>query len=376
MAELASMVHVPFYDLRPSHEPLKDRLLAEIGALVDSNAYTNGPHVAAFEHAWADYCGVEHCVGVASGLDALRLALIAAGIERGDEVIVPANTFIATFEAVSEIGATPVPVDITFDDYNIDPDAASSAITRRTRYLIPVDLYGQLCDAKAIRRVAADAGIEVIEDAAQAHGATRDGIAAGSIGRAAAFSFYPAKNLGAFGDAGALVTSDGTLADAVRALREHGQRAKYRHELEGFTARLDTIQALVLLHKLELLDEWNEQRRSIASAYDVGLADVGELVLPPRPNGSDPVWHLYVVRTGDPDALAEFLAQRGIGTGRHYPEPPHLSSAYSWLGYKEGAFPVAETVCRQGLSLPMFPGLSERQVEAVVESVRDFFAGG
>jgi dTDP-4-amino-4,6-dideoxygalactose transaminase len=375
MTGLASILTVPFYNLRPSHEPLKERLLAEIGVLVDSNAYTNGPHVAAFERAWADYCGVEHCVGLASGLDALRLALIAAGIERGDEVIVPANTFIATFEAVSQTGATPVPVDITFDDYNIDPDAASAAITRRTRYLIPVDLYGQLCNAKAVRRLAAGTGVDIIEDAAQAHGATRDGIAAGSIGRAAAFSFYPAKNLGAFGDAGALVTSDGALADAVGALREHGQRAKYRHELEGFTARLDTIQALVLLHKLERLDEWNEERRSIARAYDGGLADVGDLVLPPRPEGSDPVWHLYVVRTGDPDALAEFLAQRGIGTGRHYPEPPHLSSAYAWLGYKQGDFPVAETVCRQGLSLPMFPGLTERQVEAVVEAVRDFFAG-
>ncbi len=376
MGELASIPRVPFYDLRPSHEAIKDGLLGELGELIDSNAYTNGPQVSAFEDAWGDYCGVAHCVGVGSGLDALRLGLIAAGVERGDEVIVPAHTFVATFEAVTQTGATPVPSDITFDDYNVDPQAAAAALTPNTRFIVPVDIYGQVCDVAALCRVAASAGIELIEDACQAHGATRDGILAGSAGRAAAFSFYPAKNLGAFGDAGALVTSDPSLAQDVRALREHGQRTKYHHAREGFTARLDTIQAVVLLRKLELLDEWNEERRRIANAYQYGLSGLGDLALPNVPTGSNPVWHLYVVRTRNPEALQTFLARRGIGTGRHYPEPPHLSDAYSWLGYKEGDFPIAETACRQVLSLPMFPGLTESNVEAVIEGVTAFFNGG
>ncbi len=340
MSEAASIVRTPFYDLRPSHDPIKDDLLSDLSDLIDANTYTNGPHVATFEDAWARYCGAPYCVGVASGLDALRLGLIAAGIEPGDEVVVPAHTFAATFEAVTQVGGKPAPVDISFSDYNLDPDAVAAAVTRRTRFVVPVHLYGQLCDVRAIRSVATKAGVDIIEDACQAHGATRDGIAAGSTGCAAAFSFYPAKNLGAFGDAGALVTNDEKLATEVRALREHGQRAKYRHDREGFTARLDTIQALVLLHKLDRLDEWNDERRRIAAAYTDALAGLGDVVLPSTPEGSEPVWHLYVIRTADPDALAGFLAERGIGTGRHYPEPPHLSAAYTWLGYKRGDFPV------------------------------------
>jgi dTDP-4-amino-4,6-dideoxygalactose transaminase len=376
MSEVASPLRVPFYDLGPSHEPLRQRLRAELDALIDANCYTNGPHVAAFEQAWATYCGTERCVGVASGLDALRLALVACGIERGDEVIVPAHTFAATFEAVSQAGGVPVPADISLVDYNLDPAAAAAAITARTRFILPVHLYGQMCDVQALSSLAGRAGVELIEDACQAHGATRDGIRAGSVGRGAAFSFYPAKNLGAFGDAGALVTDDPQLADDVEALREHGQRAKYRHDLEGYTARLDTIQALVLLQKLTLLDEWNEERRRIASAYDNGLSGVGDLVLPTRAPGSNPVWHLYVVRTSDPEALASFLSARGIGTGRHYPEPPHLSRAYSWLGHRPGDFPNSETASAGVLSLPLFPGMSEAHVTAVVDSVGRFFDGG
>lgn len=376
MSELAAMVHVPFYDLRPSHEPIRRRILDALSELIDSNAYTNGPHVTAFEAAWASYCGSDNCVGLASGLDALRLALIAAGLEPRDEVIVPAQTFAATFEAVTQAGGTPVPVDISFDDYNIDPSAAAAAINPRTRFILPVDLYGQLCDAVALRTTAAGAGIELIEDACQAHGAARDGIRAGSVGRAGAFSFYPAKNLGAFGDAGALVTSDSRLANDVITLREHGQRAKYHHDREGFTARLDTIQALVLLQKLELIDEWTEMRRSIAEDYNRALAGVGDLVLPPCPEGSHPVWHLYVVRTADPQRLGDFLASRGIGTGRHYPEPPHLSAAYARLGYTEGSFPLAEVLSREALSLPIFPGLAESQLEAVTKAIVDYFDGG
>ena len=251
MPETAATISVPFLDLGHSHEPLKDSLLAEFEQLIDSNAFINGPQVEAFEQAWAAYCGAERCVGVASGLDALRLALIAAGIEQGDEVIVPAHTFVATFEAVTQAGGIPVPVDVSMKDYNLDLSATAAAISPRTRFLMPVHLYGQLCDLHALGRVATGAGVTTIEDACQAHGATRAGIRPGEKTLAAAFSFYPGKNLGAMGDAGALVTNDQWLADRVAALREHGQRAKYRHVLEGYTARLDTIQAIVLLRKLD-----------------------------------------------------------------------------------------------------------------------------
>lgn len=376
MPETAATISVPFLDLGHSHEPLKDSLLAEFEQLIDSNAFINGPQVEAFEQAWAAYCGAERCVGVASGLDALRLALIAAGIEQGDEVIVPAHTFVATFEAVTQAGGIPVPVDVSMKDYNLDLSATAAAISPRTRFLMPVHLYGQLCDLHALGRVATGAGVTTIEDACQAHGATRAGIRPGEKTLAAAFSFYPGKNLGAMGDAGALVTNDQWLADRVAALREHGQRAKYRHVLEGYTARLDTIQAIVLLRKLDRLDEWNNERRAIASEYQNRLRDVGDLSLPPVPAGSEPVWHLYVVRTGSPTSLAEFLARRGIGTGRHYPEPPHLSEAYSGLGYREGQFPITERIAREALSLPIFPGMTGKQVDAVIDAVTAFFDNG
>lgn len=376
MAETAVRIRVPFLDLSSSHEPLKAALLRQFGDLIDTNAFINGPQVAAFERAWAEYCGVGHCVGVASGLDALRLGLIAAGIERGEEVIVPANTFAATFEAVTQAGGVPVPADVLWEDYNLDPEAVAAAVTPRTRLVLPVHLYGQLCDVHRLRSVAATAGIEILEDACQAHGATRDGFGAGSIGLAGAFSFYPGKNLGAMGDAGALVTNDEELVARMRALREHGQRAKYRHELDGYTARLDTIQAIVLLEKLPRLDAWNDQRREVAHLYSSSLAGIGDLVLPGTADDSQPVWHLYVIRTEKPEALAGFLAERGIATGRHYPEPPHLSKAFSALGYRAGSFPVTETVAAQGLSLPIYPGLTPEAVEIVVEAIAAFFDRG
>jgi dTDP-4-amino-4,6-dideoxygalactose transaminase len=232
-----------------------------------------------------------------------------------------------------------------------------------------------MADLRALRQIAGLHDVVLVEDAAQAHGASRDGIRAGTAGRASAFSFYPGKNLGAMGDAGALTTADGAMADEVRARREHGQRAKYRHDLQGYTARLDTVQALVLLHKLRLLNEWNDSRREIAGLYDVLLDGLGDLSLPPVPAGSEPVWHLYVVRTPSADALARFLAERGIGTGRHYPEPPHLSEAYAALGYRQGQFPVAEQLAREGISLPIFPGMTREQVEAVAAGVAEFFNG-
>ncbi len=365
---------VPFLDLRPMHAPLVDDVLADLGDVIETGQFINGPQVAAFESAFAEYIGTSHCVGMSSGLDALRIALLAEALEAGSEVIVPANTFVATLEAVTQAGLVPVPSDVLDDDYGLDPDAVEAAVGTRTQAILPVHLYGQPADMRALVAVGERHKLAVFEDAAQAHGASRDGLRAGVAGLAAAFSFYPGKNLGAMGDAGALVTDDETLAERARALREHGQRSKYVHELEGYTARLDTFQAVVLLHKLPHLDGWNAQRATVASSYRAGLAGVGDLRLPETPDGSTPVWHLYVVRTAEPERLAEFLRERGIGTGRHYPIPPHLSAAYASLGYREGAFPVSESLARECLSLPMFPGLSEAQADAVIEAVKEYFA--
>jgi dTDP-4-amino-4,6-dideoxygalactose transaminase len=369
-------IRVPFLDLGPTHADLKARILADISTLIDEGAFTNGPQVAEFEDAFAAYCGRTACVGVASGLDALRLGLLAAGIEAGDEVIVPANTFVATLEAVLQAGGRPVLVDVTEDDYNLDVKAAASSIGDRTRFVLPVHLYGQLADMRAILALADRHGLHVIEDACQAHGAARDGLRAGATGLAAAFSFYPAKNLGAFGDAGALVADDEELATRVRMLREHGQREKYRHELEGYTARLDTIQAIALLHKLPLLDSWNEQRRAAAARYAALLDGVGDLRLPPVAPGSEPVWHAFLVRAAEPERLATHLANRGIQTGRHYPEPPHRAVAYAQLGYAQGEFPVTEALAAELLSLPIFPGIAEEQIDAVVGAVGDYYRRG
>ena len=367
---------VPFLDLSRVHEPLKRSLLDDISDLIDSSAFSNGPHVERFERDYAAYCRASHCVGVANGLDALRLSLIATGIEPGDEVIVPAQTFAATFEAISQAGGVPVIVDVGPSDYNLDVDAVAAAVTPRTRFLLPVHLYGQMADMRALSRLASRTGLQIVEDACQAHGAERDGLRAGAVGRAGAFSFYPSKNLGAMGDAGAVVTHDEELARRLRVLREHGQSRKHRYETEGYTSRLDTIQALVLLRKLPLLDGWNAERAETAAFYTEALNLVGDLRLPPVPAGSNPVWYVYVVATTDPAALATFLGRRGIASGRHYPEPPHLSPAYASLGHARGAFPVAEDLSDSLLSLPLFPGISEEQLTRVVDAVRAYFDGG
>jgi dTDP-4-amino-4,6-dideoxygalactose transaminase len=364
---------VPFLSLRTQHESLKAELLRDFSELIDTGAFTNGPAVAAFEFAFSAYTSTKTCVGMASGLDALRLALIAAGLGQGAEVLLPANTFVATAEAVSQAGGIPVLVDASESDLNLDPDALQAAITSRTGAFLPVHLYGQMADMRAIKEIAARVGVPVIEDACQAHGAVRDGLRAGRAGLASAFSFYPGKNLGAMGDAGALVSDDFELAERARALREHGQSAKYEHDLEGYTARLDTIQALVLLRKLELLDDWNQQRRRIADHYMAGLSGLGDLQLPPIPANSEPVWHLFVVRTERPERLATFLREEGIQTGRHYPTPIHLTASYAHLGYGAGSFPVSEALARECLSVPIFPGMSEGQTEAVISAIRRYF---
>jgi dTDP-4-amino-4,6-dideoxygalactose transaminase len=372
----ATAVQVPFLDLRPVHAGLREAILAELGEVLDDAAFVNGPQVAAFEREFADYTGTAHCVGLASGLDALRLALAALELEPGDEVIVPASTFVATAEAVTQAGGRLRLADVREDDYGLDPEAAAAAVSSRTRALVPVHLYGQMADVQALGALARRNGLALVEDAAQAHGAARDGLRAGQAGVAAGFSFYPGKNLGAMGDAGALTTGDAALAERVRALREHGQRRKYVHEWEGWTARLDTFQAVVLRHKLARLEGWNAERSAAARAYAAGLAGVGDLRLPAVPAGSLPVWHLYVVRTAEPERLAASLRERGIGTGRHYPVPVHLAPAYARLGHREGAFPVSEALARECLSLPIFPGLTEEQVSAVLDAVRAFFDRG
>lgn len=366
---------VPFVDLGLLHAPIETELQFEIAELVGSGRFVNGPQVAAFEEAFADWCGAAHCVGTASGLDALRLALVAIGLEQGDEVVIPAMTFVATAEAVTQAGGRPVLVDISESDWNLDPAAAEAAVSDRTRVLLPVHLYGQMAAMGPLVGVSRRRGPAIVEDACQAHGAERDGARAGTVGEASAFSFYPAKNLGAMGDAGAVLTSDGDLAELVRVLREHGQRTKYHHDVEGWTSRLDTIQALVLLLKLPALAAGNEDRRLAAAFYDDALEGVGDLATPPVPAGSSPVWHLYVVRTADPEALGAHLAEHGVSSGRHYPIPVHLTAAYESLGYRRGAFPVAEALADECLSLPIFPGITEEQLETATRAVRDYFAG-
>jgi len=357
------------------HAPIEGDVLDDVRGLLESGAFANGPQVKVFEAAFAEYCGTRECVGVASGLDALRLGLEALGLEPGDEVLVPAMTFVATFEAVSQAGGVPVPVDVSAADFGMDPALAAAAIGSRTRFVMPVHLYGRLANMVALNELAEAHGLTVLADACQAHGASRDGVRAGAEGAAAAFSFYPGKNLGAMGDAGALTTDDEELAATVRALREHGQRAKYEHDSIGWTARLDTVQAAFLLRKLPLLDGWNEERRAAADLYAAELDGVGDVVLPDVSDRGQ-VWHLFVIRTADPAGLAGHLAERGIGSGRHYPEPPHLSRAYAHLGRPAGSFPVAEAVAREALSLPIFPGITELELEQVVEGVRSWFPVG
>jgi dTDP-4-amino-4,6-dideoxygalactose transaminase len=367
-------VHVPFVDLRPVSSAVKERVLSRVSRTLDKGDFLNGDAVGEFERRFAEYVGLNHCVGVASGLDALRLSLLASGLAPGDGVIVPAATFAATFEAVLQAGGTPVIVDVGEVDYNLDVRQAESAAAAGASHLMPVHLYGQLADMRALSSIAQQHGVQIVEDACQAHGASRDGVSAGRTSHAAAFSFYPSKNLGAMGDAGALVTDDERLESVARALRVHGETRKYHHEHIGYTARLDTIQAIVLLEKLPFLDEWNRQRQAAARFYTQSLSGLESVRLPSEPEGSTSVWHLYVVRVSDPDRLAAFLAARGIHTGRHYPEPVHLSPAYRHLGFAPGDFPMAEALAREGLSLPLYPGISETQLGAVCQAVVDYFA--
>jgi dTDP-4-amino-4,6-dideoxygalactose transaminase len=367
---------VPFVDLFDVHASLKPTLLTAISALIDTGTFIDGPQVKEFEQAFAAQCGARHVVGMANGTDALRLALLAAGIRRGDGVIVPAMTFVATFEAVAQAGGVPVVVDVSAADYCLDPEETAAAATRHTRFVLPVHLYGQMADTRRLSQLARDYSLTLVEDACQAHGAIRDGVPSGTAGAAGVFSFYPSKNLGALGDAGALVTDDSELADRARAMARHGQRVPDRHELEGYTSRLDTLQALVLLEKLPMLARWNAERREAARFYSAALAGVGDLILPPVAPGSEPVWHLYVVRSRCARDLADFLRARKISTKRHYPACPHETAAFAWVETGRRRFRVAEALAHNSLSLPIFAGITRTQLEIVVEAVADFFGHG
>jgi dTDP-4-amino-4,6-dideoxygalactose transaminase len=393
--------HISFLDLITPHAELKQELCEVFSAALATAGFVGGPMVEDFERDFAEYCETRHCIGVSSGTDALRFALIAAGIGRGEVVVTAPNTFIATAEAISQAGGTPEFVDVDEATLNMDAgklmeyvkcgcvfDRGSGILTSRkfgrpVRAIIPVHLYGQMAEMDPILELAANYNLTVIEDACQAHGAKyfsrkeQQWKKAGSMGRAAAFSFYPGKNLGACGEGGAVVTNDDSLANQIRMLRDHGQVRKYYHDIEGYNGRLHSIQAGVLRIKLKHLDAWNAQRRECARRYAELLGSVeGYIRLPYEPKWSQAVYHLYVIRAPERDRIQQQLASANIGTGIHYPIPLHLQKAYRFLGYGEGDFPVAEAAARDGLSLPMYAGLSaEQQCAVAIEVSRALPAG-
>jgi dTDP-4-amino-4,6-dideoxygalactose transaminase len=368
---------VPFVDLQAQYRAIKAEVDEAIRRVLDSSAFILGREVEAFERAFADYVGARECVGVSNGTAAIQLALTACGVGAGDEVIVPANTFFATAEAVSTAGATPVFVDCAPLTYNIDAAKIEAAVTPRTRAVIPVHLYGQPADLDAVFETAARHNLMVIEDAAQAHGARYKGKRVGARGRASCFSFYPGKNLGAYGEGGAVVTDDAEVARRVRMLRDHGSEQKYRHEIIGYNFRLEGIQGAVLNVKLRHLDGWNELRRAHAACYRELLAPLeaaGALTLPHEAADVEHVYHLFVIQSDARDALQRHLSGAGVQTGIHYPVPVHLQPAYASLKYKEGDFPHAESQSRRVLSLPMFAELTGQQIKYVADAVADFYA--
>lgn len=362
-------MHVPFLDLGRLHQSIREPLDAAYRRVMDSGWFIMGPELEAFEAEFAQYCEVKHCIGVGNGLEALHLLLRAYGIGPGDEVIVPSNTFIATWLAVSQCGATPVPVEPDVNTHNIDPALIAAAITRRTRAIMPVHLYGQPADMDPVNEIAAKNGLVVIEDAAQAQGARYKGRRVGSLGHAAATSFYPGKNLGALGDGGAVLTNDDAIADKVRQLRNYGSKIKYQHDLAGYNSRLDEMQAAFLRSKLAVLDDWNAKRREIADQYSVLLANAN-IVLPHVPEYAESVWHLYVIRSKQRDALKAHLEKYGVSTVIHYPIPPHRQTCYQ--GYESQSLPIAEMLAGEVLSLPMFSELDEAEVDRVVTAVLGF----
>lgn len=364
-------MNVPFLDLKPGSEELDHSLKAAFHRVVASGRYVLGAEVESFERGWADYVGAKHCVGVASGLDALHLSLRTMGVGPGAEVIVPSHTFIATWLAVTHAGATPVPVEPDPQTYNLDPDRLEGALTPRTRAILPVHLYGQPAAMEAILGVARAHGLLVLDDAAQAHGACYKEKRIGALCDATAWSFYPGKNLGAFGDAGAVTTNDFELAARLRSLRNYGSSSKYINEQLGYNSRLDELQAAMLAVKLRYLDDWNDHRRMIAERYLAELADL-DIGLPKVPGWATPAWHLFVIRIRSRDELQRHLGSEGVGTLIHYPVPPHRQGAYVSMGLAEGSFPITEAIHRQVLSLPIGPHLQQAEVERVISAIRSF----
>lgn len=365
-------VGVPFVDLKVQHAEVAAEVLDGFAEVLEAGDYIGGGAVWAFEEEYAAFCGVRHCIGVGNGTDALELALRALGVGHGDEVVVPAATFIATAEAVLRAGARPVFADVDDETLLLDPGDVERVVTDRTRAVVPVDLHGQVAPFEQLSISLSDRGIAVLEDGAQSQGATRHGRRAGSFGRVAATSFYPGKNLGAYGDGGAVLTDDDDLAEQVRLLGAHGSAVKYVHTSVGFNSRLDTLQAVVLRAKLRRLPGWNAQRREAAARYDSLLDGIPALRLPTTLDGNEHVWHLYVVRVTDAspigrDEVLRRLHAEGIGAGVHYPVPVHLTPALSMLGHRPGDLPVSERAASQMLSLPMFPGITQAQQTRVAE---------
>lgn len=364
---------IPFVDLTRQHLPILNSLTESFETAVKASSFIMGEGVSSFENAFASFCGAKSCVGVGNGTDALFIVLKALGVGGGDEVITAPNSFIATTEAITATGARPVFVDVDPVSFNIDATKIEAALTDKTKAIIPVHLYGQPADMVPIMDIAARHGLKVVEDAAQAHGAKYDGKKTGSLGDAAAFSFYPGKNLGCLGDGGAVVTNDREMAERVAMLRNHGRKGKYLHEVEGVNSRLDTIQSIFLEKKLEFLDIWNSQRREAAQSYNELLSGIDDIILPCEMVATHHVYHLYVIRTKRRDALMTHLKDYGIVTGIHYPVPLHLQPAYEWMGHERGDFPEAEKAAGEILSLPIFPGINREEQKYVAKQLREFF---
>lgn len=365
------MTAIALVDLAAQFAEIQDEVRVGIDEVFATTAFVGGPQVGAFEQEYADFVGTRHCIGVANGTDALELAFRAAGVTAGDEVIVPANTFIATAEAVVRIGAVPVLVDVVRDTLLLDPARVDAAITPRTRAIAPVSLFGQVPDIEAIMEVVDGREIAVVEDAAQSQGARRHGRCSGSLTHVAATSFYPGKNLGAAGDAGAVTTDDDGIARAVRLMGAHGSERKYEHEISGFNSRLDTIQAVVLSAKLRRLKDWNARRNEAALRYADLLTELPAVRLPEVAEGNEHVWHLYVVRVPDRTQVIEHLWDAGVGAGIHYPIPVHLTRAFEHLGHGPGSFAETEAAAAEILSLPLHPHITPAQQERVASALRE-----
>ena len=364
---------IPFVDLKAQYNSIKEEIDEAIQGVFNHSSFIMGEELKKFEEEFARFCDVKHAIGVANGSDALTLALRACDICEGDEIITVPNTFIATTEAITQVGGQIVFVDIDSNTYTMDISKIEEKVTKKTKAIIPVFLYGQPADMDPILKIAKKHNLKVIEDAAQAHGAEYKGKKAGSIGDVACFSFYPAKNLGAYGDAGMVVTNDGEISEKIKLLRNHGRiTKKYEHEIEGYSSRLDNLQAAILRVKLRYLNRWNDNRRKNVEAYNRLLSEIGEIILPYEADYAKHVYHLYVIRTEGRDGLREVLKSNGIATGIHYPIPLHLQPAYDYLGYKRGDFPITEKTSQEILSLPMFAELTDEQIKEIVEWIKYF----